>query len=137
MRILFTFFAAHGQFLNTPMMSRRSHPGIFATPPHFHEGALTVAAGRSVNPERAGSLRLMDYLVGASRVQLIRMQHLEPGTRVLATERIPSGACHAVSGPDAAEGLCGAEVVEVLDQSFTGDNEYLKCEDCEKLVAAG
>jgi hypothetical protein len=77
----------------------------------------------------------MDYLVGASRVQLIRLQHLEPGTRVLATERIPSGRCHAVAALDADEGLCGAEVVEVLEQSFTGDHEYLRCEDCVKLVA--
>ena len=77
----------------------------------------------------------MDYLVGASRIQLIRLGHLEPGTRVLATERIPSGPCHAVEAADAAEALCGAEVVEVLDQSF-GDAEFAKCPECEKLVAS-
>lgn len=76
----------------------------------------------------------MNYLVGASRTQLIRLQHLAPGTRVQATERIPSGPCHAVVGLDATEGLCGATVVEVLDQSFTSDAELLRCSDCEKLV---
>jgi len=76
----------------------------------------------------------MDYLVGASRMQLIRLQHLEPGTRVQATERIPSGPCHAVVGLDAAEGLCGAEVIEVLDQSFLADSTVRRCADCEKLV---
>jgi hypothetical protein len=77
----------------------------------------------------------MDYLVGASRIQLIRLGHLEPGTRVLATERIPSGPSHAVEAADASEALCGAEVVEVLDQSF-GDSEFAKCAECEKLVAS-
>lgn len=70
-------------------------------------------------------------------MQLIRLQHLEPGTRVLATERIPSGACHAVEEPDANKALCGAEVIEVFDQSFTGDSELLKCADCEALIAKG
>jgi hypothetical protein len=79
----------------------------------------------------------MTYLVGASRIQLVRLQHLEPGTRVLATERLPSGPCHAVVGPDATEALCGADVIEVLDQNFTPDVEWLKCGDCEKLVAEG
>lgn len=77
----------------------------------------------------------MDYLVGATRIQLIRLRHLEPGTRVLATERVPSGPCHAVEAADATEGLCGAEVVEVLDQSF-GDSGFQKCAECEKLVAS-
>jgi len=77
----------------------------------------------------------MSYLVGATRMQLIRLQHLEPGTRVLATERLPSGACHAVVGLDATAALCGAEVIEVLDQNFTEDSELLRCADCEKLVA--
>jgi len=76
----------------------------------------------------------MDYLMGASRMQLIRLHHLEPGTRVGATERVPSGPCHAVTDPDAAEGLCGAEVIEVLDQSFSADSELRRCPDCEKLV---
>ena len=82
-----------------------------------------------------GTLGSMNYLMGASRTQLIRLKHMEPGTRVLATERIPSGACHAVEGPDATEGLCGAEVIEVLDQSFAADSDFLKCDDCQKLVA--
>lgn len=82
----------------------------------------------------SGIVVLMDYLVGASRTQLVRLQHLEPGTRVQATERIPSGPCHAVVGLDATEGLCGAMVIEVLDQSFTADSELLRCADCEKLV---
>lgn len=78
----------------------------------------------------------MSYLVGASRIQLVRLKHLEPGTRVQAVERIPSGACHAVESLDATEALCGAEVVEVIDQSFTGDDSQLvKCADCEKLIA--
>jgi len=76
----------------------------------------------------------MDYLVGATRTQLIRLQHLEPGTRVQATERVPSGPCHAVVGLDAAEGLCGAEVTEVFDQSFMADAQLLRCTDCEKLA---
>jgi len=76
----------------------------------------------------------MGYLVGASRVQLIRLRHLAPGTRVLATERIPSGPCHAVTGADDTEALCGAEVIEVLDQSFTADSDLTKCADCERLV---
>lgn len=78
----------------------------------------------------------MDYLVGATRIQLIRLKHLEAGTRVQATERVPSGACHAVEandGPDKA--LCGAEVVEVLEQSFR-DTEFTKCGECEALVAS-
>ncbi len=78
----------------------------------------------------------MSYLVGASRTQLIRLPHMEPGTRVRATERIPSGACHAVDGPDATEGLCGAAVIDVLDQSFTADSDLIKCGDCQKLVAS-
>jgi hypothetical protein len=53
---------------------------------------------------------------------------------VLATERIPSGACHAVEAADATAALCGAEVIEVLDQSF-GDSEFAKCADCETLIA--
>lgn len=80
------------------------------------------------------SVPRMEYLVGASRIQLIRLKHLKPGTRVQAVERIPSGTCHAVESPDAAEGLCGAEVIEVLDRSFTADSDLLKCSDCEKLV---
>jgi hypothetical protein len=79
----------------------------------------------------------MDYLVGASRMQLIRLQHLEPGTRVQATERIPSGPCHAVVGVDATTALCGATVIEVLERSFTGDGELRRCADCEKLVETG
>jgi len=76
----------------------------------------------------------MDYLVGASRTQLIRLHHLEPGTRVGATERVPSGPCHAVEGPDATRGLCGAEVIEVFDQDFSADDQQRRCPDCEKLV---
>jgi len=76
----------------------------------------------------------MDYFMGASRMQLIRLHHLEPGTRVGATERVPSGPCHAVTGPDAAEGLCGAEVTEVLEQRFTADSQLRRCPECEKLV---
>ncbi len=76
----------------------------------------------------------MSYLVGASRTQLIRLKHLEPGTRVLATERIPSGPCHAVSSPEDREALCGAEVIEVLDQSFTADSDLTRCAECEVLV---
>lgn len=79
----------------------------------------------------------MSYLVGASRMQLLRLGHLEPGTRVLATERVPSGPCHAVAGTEDTEALCGAEVIEVLDQSFTADSELNKCADCERLVQAG
>ncbi len=78
----------------------------------------------------------MDYLVGATRFQLIRLKHLEPGTRVQATERVPSGACHAVEATDAADtALCGAEVVEVLEQSFR-DSEFTKCGECEALVGS-
>lgn len=76
----------------------------------------------------------MDYLVGATRTQLIRLQHLEPGTRVLATERIPSGQVHAVESMDAEEGLCGAELVEIFDRSFTEDSDLQKCGECQALV---
>lgn len=76
----------------------------------------------------------MEYLVGASRTQLIRLGHMEPGTRVGATARVPSGPCHAVVGIEATEGLCGAEVIEVLDQSFTADSTLTRCADCEKLI---
>ncbi len=75
----------------------------------------------------------MDYLVGATRTQLIRLPHLEPGTRVRATQRIPSGACHAVESPDSEKALCGAEVMEVFDQRFE-DTEHPRCADCEALV---
>jgi hypothetical protein len=73
----------------------------------------------------------MDYLVGATRTQLIRLQHLEPGTRVLATERVPSGPCHAAEDPEATEGVCGAEVTEVFDRSFTADDDWQRCADCQ------
>lgn len=76
----------------------------------------------------------MDYLVGATRMQLIRLRHLEPGTRVMATERIPSGPCHAVEAPDAAKALCGADVEEVMEQTFA-DTEFTKCAECEALAA--
>jgi len=76
----------------------------------------------------------MDYLVGASRTQLIRLHHLEPGTRVGATERVPSGPCHAVEGLEATAALCGAEVIEVFDQSFLADDELRRCSQCEELV---
>lgn len=76
----------------------------------------------------------MDYLVGASRTQLIRLQHLEPGTRVLATERVPSGPCHAVETADATKGLCGADVAYIFDESFMADPELLRCAECEALV---
>jgi hypothetical protein len=79
----------------------------------------------------------MDYLLGASRMQLIRLKHMEPGTRVLATKRIPSGPCHAVEGADAEAGLCGAEVIEVLEESFAAESEFQRCAECEKLVAGG
>ncbi len=78
----------------------------------------------------------MDYLVGATRMQLIRLQHLEPGTRVQATERVPSGPSHAVVGLDATTALCGVEVTEVLDQSFSSDAARRRCADCERLVSA-
>ncbi len=84
-----------------------------------------------------GSVIGMGYLLGASRTKLIRLKHLEPGTRVQATDRIPSGPCHAVADLDADTALCGAEVVEVFDQSFTGDAELLRCGDCETLVKEG
>jgi len=67
-------------------------------------------------------------------MQLIRLQHLEPGTRVLAVERIPSGPCHAVVDLDATQALCGAEVIEVLDQSFMADAELSRCEECERIA---
>lgn len=79
----------------------------------------------------------MSYLIGASRTKLMKLPHLEPGTRVSATERAPSGPCHAVKDMDAVEGLCGAEVVEVFDRSFTGDSDLLRCGDCEKLATDG
>ncbi len=72
--------------------------------------------------------------MGASRMQLIRLHHLEPGTRVGATERVPSGPCHAVTELDATEGLCGAEVTEVLDERFTADSPLRRCPECEKLL---
>lgn len=78
----------------------------------------------------------MDYLVGATRFQLIRLKHLEPGTRVQATERIPSGPCHAVEATDGAnKALCGAEVAEVLEQGFR-DSEFTKCGECEALAGS-
>ncbi len=67
-------------------------------------------------------------------MKLLKLPHLRPGTRVSETARLPSGPCHAVTGRDATEGLCGAEVIEVLDQSFTADSELARCADCEKLV---
>lgn len=76
----------------------------------------------------------MSYLIGASRMKLMKLPHMEPGTRVSATRRIPSGPCHAVEGMDATKALCGAEVIEVLDEVFTAETELLRCEDCEKLV---
>jgi hypothetical protein len=76
----------------------------------------------------------MNYLVGATRTQIIRLPHLEPGTRVLATERIPSGQCHAVEGMDAETGLCGAELVEVFNRSFTEDADLQRCAECQALV---
>lgn len=79
----------------------------------------------------------MTYLVGATRTQLIRLQHLEPGTRVLATERVPSGQCHAVEDLDAETGLCGAEIVEVFDRDFTEDSDLQRCAECEALVGSG
>ena len=75
--------------------------------------------------------------MGASRTKLLRLGHLTPGTRVAATERVPSGPCHAVEGLDATKGLCGAEVIEVLEQSFSADSELVRCADCEKLVGPG
>ena len=76
----------------------------------------------------------MNYLVGATRTQLIRLQHLEPGTRVLATERTPSGPVHAVESMDAEVGLCGAELVEIFDRSFTEDGDLQRCAECQSLV---
>jgi len=81
-----------------------------------------------------GSVGSMSYLVGASRTQLIRLQHLEPGTRVQASERVPSGPCHAVVGIDATVGLCGAEVIAVLDEPFSAGSERRTCAECEELV---
>ena len=78
----------------------------------------------------------MDYLVCAIRMQLIRLPHMDPGTRVRATERIPSGPCHAVESADATEALCGAEVSEVLEQQFA-QAEWPKCADCEALATKG
>lgn len=78
----------------------------------------------------------MNYLVGATRTQLIRLQHLEPGTRVLATERVPSGQVHAVKDMDAEEGLCGADLVEIFNRSFTDDEDLQKCPECEALAGA-
>ena len=75
--------------------------------------------------------------MGATRMKLLKLPHMEPGTRVSATERVPSGPCHAVADAEARTGLCGAEVIEVLDQSFTADSELARCADCEKLVEQG
>lgn len=75
--------------------------------------------------------------MGASRTKLLRLGHMAPGTRVAATERVPSGPCHAVEGLDATAGLCGADVIEVLEQSFGADTELAKCAECEKLVESG
>lgn len=106
--------------------------------------ACVAAAGREAltasdrgKPAAGGSVGPMSYLVGASRTQLIRLKHMEPGTRVLATERVPSGPFHAVSAVEDAEALCGAEVVEVLDQSFTADSDLIRCAECEGLVKQG
>lgn len=72
--------------------------------------------------------------MGASRMKLLKLPHMEEGTRVSATTRVPSGPCHAVTGADATSALCGAEVIEVLDQSFSAEGELPTCSDCEKLV---
>lgn len=72
--------------------------------------------------------------MGASRMKLLKLPHMRPGTRVSETERVPSGPCHAVEGTEASTGLCGAEVIEVLDKSFTKDSEIATCGDCQKLV---
>lgn len=72
--------------------------------------------------------------MGASRTKLLRLGHMAPGTRVGATERVPSGPCHAVEGLDATVGMCGAEVIEVFDQTFTPESELATCPDCEKIV---
>ena len=53
---------------------------------------------------------------------------------MLATERVPSGPCHAVEDMDADTGLCGAELVEVFNRSFTDDPDLQRCSACEALV---
>ncbi len=72
--------------------------------------------------------------MGASRMKLLKLPHMREGTRVSETARVPSGPCHAVEGVDATSALCGAEVIEVLDQAFAADSELATCTDCEKLV---
>ncbi len=75
----------------------------------------------------------MTYFVGAERVKLLRLKTLRPGTRVVDTETVPAGRYHAVSGLDAANGLCGTKVMDIFEQSFI-EGEGLKCEKCEELA---
>lgn len=75
--------------------------------------------------------------MGASKIKLVRLKHLRPGTRVIDSERVPAGTCHAVAGLDDSEALCGASVAEVLEENFNSDRELERCDECVTLASQG
>lgn len=79
----------------------------------------------------------VDYLVGASRMKLVRGTNLIPGTRVIESERLPSGPCHAVAEADDDVALCGAAVIEVFELSFEAETEFALCDECQTLIKRG